>query len=80
MIVKLILLFISGRVALPYLFRLFFLKQGCPVCGNPHPDQLLRSKRLTFIPFKAYHCMACGKRFYRVEIAESSAFTSNPYT
>ncbi|WP_460972183.1 hypothetical protein [Spirosoma migulaei] len=49
-----------------YLFRTIRFKKSCPTCGNPYPDRIARPKLMKFVPSKAYHCAACGKKYYQV--------------
>ncbi|QMW04530.1 hypothetical protein [Spirosoma foliorum] len=49
-----------------YLIQTFRFKSDCPKCGNPHPDRARRPQILRRLPYRAYHCTACGKRFYHI--------------
>ena len=68
-----ILLAVGGVVLLlilVYLYRTISFTKRCPVCGNPHPDRVARPKLLKIVRSKAYHCTACGKRFYQIGAGE----------
>ncbi|MVM34569.1 hypothetical protein GO755_31360 [Spirosoma sp. HMF4905] len=52
---------------LTYLFGAIRFEKRCPTCGNPHPDRIARSGLMKLFTSKAYHCAACGKRFYQLE-------------
>ena len=69
-----------GAIALAlfllYLFRTVRFKKSCPNCGNPHPDRVARPKLMRRVPSKAYHCTACGKRYYQLGIVEKSTSLS----